>query len=226
MVFTTIVGPFVHTRRVNDDDEHLAVTAGRAAAIANVTPRRLTAWERTGLVTPAVQHRFSARNEVRLYSLRELIELRVISLLSEQVSVPAIRSVVRYLRDIAFDVSEVRFATDGKDGKHVYFQLPDSTWSEGRAPAQILIPRVIPLQEIRQSVTEAARNRERQAGKIVKARKVRHSRPVLEGTRVPVAAVQRWLDSGATDERILAAYPDLEVADLDAVRNARAAAAS
>lgn len=218
------VGALVHTADVDGAlDEQLAVTASRAARIAGVSPRRLAAWADRGLVTPEMQHRFSARAQVRLYSLRELTELRVIRMLSDVVSMIAIRKIVDYLRGVDTQVSEVRFATcEGE----VYFQFPDGTWSGSRRPGQLVLDHIIPLRNIRETVAAAVRERDRQVGRIVRERKVRQSRPVLDGTRVPVAAVERWLDSGATDARILAAYPDLEVADIDAVRDTRTTAAS
>ncbi len=214
----------MHTADVDGAlDEQLAVTASRAARIAGVSPRRLAAWADRGLVTPEMQHRFSARAQVRLYSLRELTELRVIRMLSDVVSMIAIRKIVDYLRGVDTQVSEVRFATcEGE----VYFQFPDGTWSGSRRPGQLVLDHIIPLRNIRETVAAAVRERDRQVGRIVRERKVRQSRPVLDGTRVPVAAVERWLDSGATDARILAAYPDLEVADIDAVRDTRTTAAS
>ena len=45
---------------------------------------------------------------------------------------------------------------------------------------------------------------------------VMSGKPCVRGMRVTVANVLRLLASGHTSQRILAAYPDLEPADIDA----------
>jgi len=45
------------------------------------------------------------------------------------------------------------------------------------------------------------------------------SKPIFAGTRIPVETVQRYLDAGCDTETILAEYPSLTVADVEAARN-------
>jgi uncharacterized protein (DUF433 family) len=49
------------------------------------------------------------------------------------------------------------------------------------------------------------------------------SKPLVAGTRVPVATVQRYLDAGKSIEDVLAAFPVLEKADVEVIRRARVA---
>ena len=44
--------------------------------------------------------------------------------------------------------------------------------------------------------------------------------PVFKGTRIPLAAVCRFIARGATDVEIMAAYRDLNTADIDMARRA------
>ena len=50
------------------------------------------------------------------------------------------------------------------------------------------------------------------------------SKAVFAGTRVPVAAVEAYLERGLPDERILEAFPELTREDVEAARRSRASA--
>lgn len=53
-----------------------------------------------------------------------------------------------------------------------------------------------------------------------KRRKVQASKPVFRGTRVPVAAVRRYLQAGKTIQEILDAFPSLTEEDITAAAEA------
>ena len=57
----------------------------------------------------------------------------------------------------------------------------------------------------------------------MKRRRVHASKPTFAGTRIPVSAVEAFLQEGASDEDILAAYPQLTAADIAVVRDGDAA---
>ena len=59
---------------------------------------------------------------------------------------------------------------------------------------------------------------------MVKRRRVHGSKPTFTGTRIPVSAVDAFLQDGASDEDILAAYPQLPAADIAVVRDGHPAA--
>lgn len=56
--------------------------------------------------------------------------------------------------------------------------------------------------------------------RVTTAPRICHGQPVVRGLRYPVAMLRELLAAGMTDEEILSDYPDLERADLLAVRNA------
>ena len=80
------------------------------------------------------------------------------------------------------------------------------------------------LEEVRADLRSAVAERHREPGRVVKRRRVLSSKPTFAGTRVPVSAVQAFVDHGASDDDILAAYPQLTAADIAVVRGNRAAA--
>ena len=181
--------------------------------------RQLDYWRYAGLVEPTVSRRLSPRNEVRLYDFTALVELRIVAALREKrLTLQHIRQVIARLR-ASYDrpLSELRFAVHGGQ---LYFQHPDGSWEGGRRPGQLVIAEVILLDEVRAGLRHDLAYDDREPGRIVRRRRVHGSAPTLAGTRVPVSAVRAFLDRGASDERILAAYPMLTVADIDAVRAA------
>jgi uncharacterized protein (DUF433 family) len=89
---------------------------------------------------------------------------------------------------------------------------------------EVRLSEIIMLEEVRADLRRAAAQPDRTPGRIVKRRRVLASKPTFAGTRVPVSAVRAFLDRGASEEQILAAYPQLTEADIVAVRADRAVA--
>ena len=80
------------------------------------------------------------------------------------------------------------------------------------------------LEEVRADLRRAAAERSREPGRVVRRRRVHGSEPTFAGTRIPVSAVEAFLQEGASDEDILAAYPKLAGADIAVVRDGHPAA--
>jgi uncharacterized protein (DUF433 family) len=211
----------MHTEAVDDlpRDDLFAATPDSAARLAGVTLRQLNYWRQIGLIEPAVARTMSPRNEVRLYDFTGLVELRVVAALRARLSLQHIGEVIRRLR-ASYDrpLTELRFAVQGR---HLYFQHPDGSWEGGRRPGQIVLAEVIMLEEVRADLRRAVAERHREPGRVVKRRRVLSSKPTFAGTRVPVSAVQAFVDHGAADDDILAAYPQLTAADIAGPRQPR-----
>jgi uncharacterized protein (DUF433 family) len=200
------------------DEQLLAVTRDTAAKIAHLTHRRVDYWAETGLVSPSVDRKLSPRRRVRLYGFLDLIALAVAAELTERgASLQHVRQIVRRLkaRGYKHPLTELKYATAGKQ---IYFQLEDGTWEGGLRPDQIVFHQVLNLQPIRNRIARAVARDHQQVGRIEKRRGVRGSKPVLAGTRIPVASVQRYLEAGRSTADVLEAYPDLTEADIEAVR--------
>jgi uncharacterized protein (DUF433 family) len=215
----------VHTGAVDDlpRDDLIAATPEVAARLAGITVRQVNYWREIGLIEPAMVRRISARNEVRLYDFTGLVELRIVGALRNRLSLQHIRQVINRLR-ASYDrpLTELRFAVQGHN---LYFQHPDGTWEGGQRPGQIVLAEVIMLEEVRAELRRAAAQRHREPGRVVKRRRVHASKPTFAGTRIPVSAVEAFLHDGASDEEILAAYPQLTAADIGVVRDGHATTA-
>jgi DNA-binding transcriptional MerR regulator len=202
----------------------LAIPDKRAASLARVSMRRLRYWEQVRLVTPSIRRELSRRNTVRLYTFQDLLELLVVAELRHRpgISLQHIQRLVGHLHQqgYAAPLRELRFATRGGD---IYVQHPDGSWSGDPLPDQVIFHQVITLEPLRAKIEGIGRRDPRAAGKVVHRRGVHASKPIFAGTRITVAAVQRYLRAGYDEAAILEEYPSLTAADIDAARHHPAA---
>lgn len=206
-------------------EDTLAFSDKRAAQLAGISMKQLRHWEKTELVVPSVRQQISARNTVRLYSFRDLLELLVVAELRHRpgISLQHIRRLVGYLRSRAFEapLSELKFATHGSD---IYINYPDGSWSGDPCPGQLIYRQAIALDEVAAKIDRATGRDPGAAGQVTSRRGVRHSQPVFAGTRIPVATVRRYLEAGYDTAAILLEYPTLTPADVEAARRRSSAA--
>ncbi len=87
----------------------------RAADIVGITYRQLDYWARTDLVKPSVA-KAEGSGSRRLYSYRDLLELKVIkSLLDAGIRLESVREVFHYLRDqLGEDVASANLVISGQ----------------------------------------------------------------------------------------------------------------
>jgi uncharacterized protein (DUF433 family) len=207
-------------------DELVGVPARSAARIASVSLRRLQHWEQNGLVQPSVRRDLSKRNVVRIYAFDQLVELLVVRELEDRkMHVRHIRAVVEKVRGPEYSrpLSQLRWAVGA--GK-IYFQHSDGTWGGEERRGQTVMEDMLDLDRIRAAVREGVRKirANNSAGQIEKRRGVVGSKPVFEGTRTPVAAVQVYLRRGIAPNDILKAFPHLSLADVQAAQERLGAA--
>ncbi len=201
-----------------DEEQLVALTRDKAAAIAGITERQVDYWSRTGLVRPAIDRRLTPQRPVRLYGYVDLMSLMVAAELRRRgVSLQHIRKVVEFLRARGYErpLTQVAFATLGGE---VYLQHPDGTWESSLRPDQVVIHQVIDLEPLRARIRSTTTREPSRVGQTERRRGVMGSKPVIAGTRVPVDTVRRYLKRGATTEQVLGAFPVLQREDVEAVR--------
>lgn len=88
----------------------------KAAAVVGITYRQLDYWARTDLVRPSLADA-SGSGSRRLYSYRDLLELRVVkSLLDAGIRLESVRSVFDYLRQhVDTDIGSAHLVINGGD---------------------------------------------------------------------------------------------------------------
>src|SRR3982751_6572883 len=86
----------------------------KAATIVGITYRQLDYWARTDLIRPSLADA-SGSGSRRLYSYRDLLELKVIkTLLDAGIKLESVRTAFEYLRDqLGEDVASAQLVIDG-----------------------------------------------------------------------------------------------------------------
>jgi uncharacterized protein (DUF433 family) len=128
---------------------------------------------------------------------------------------------VAHLRDRGYaePLTQVRYATHRTRRTSVYFQHDDGSWESDVAPDQLVIHEAIDLAPLKARIQIAGDRDPHSVGRIDRRRGSLGSKPLIAGTRIPVDTVRRYLDHGATVDDVLAAYPMLKPADIEAVRS-------
>ncbi len=206
-----------------DFDESLIVfSRERAAELSGLRQGTLDYWRRTGLIVPTTDRRLSSQRPVRLYSFVDMMSLMVVAQLrARKVSLQRVRRVVRELKETGYErpLVELVFGVQRRTKRwSLYFQHEDGSWAGEREPAQLVMRETLDLAEIRARLHNSRRRDPADVGRVETRRGALGSKPLLAGTRVPVATVQRYLAGGVADSEILVAFPVLELADIEAAR--------
>ncbi len=91
-----------------------AFTITEVSRIVDVTPRRLTYWDSTGLLKPGLKSA-SGRGSRRLYSFQDIVEVKIIiSLLSSSLSLQRIRNSLNFMRELPEPLTDMVIVTDGE----------------------------------------------------------------------------------------------------------------
>jgi uncharacterized protein (DUF433 family) len=199
-------------------------TTDQVLRLTRISRRRLGYWLDHGILAADVDEA-RGRGHVRLWSFRNLVEVRVALWLRDKVSLQLIRAIVGKLRaqeelehpltDVSFGVVETSRKARRQD---VVIQRPDGsweTWAEGQKVMEVTVPLRRFAEELRQAA-DADRRARRRVGTVERRRGALGSTAVLAGTRVPVSAIRSLNEAGWSTERIVENYPGLEAADVAA----------
>jgi len=101
---------------VTSDAAEPGFSGTKAAKIVGISYRQLDYWARTDLVRPSLSDA-SGSGSRRLYSYRDLLELRVIkSLLDAGIKLESAREAFRYLREhVGTDIASAHLVISGSD---------------------------------------------------------------------------------------------------------------
>jgi uncharacterized protein (DUF433 family) len=192
----------------------LAFTAREAQGVTGLSNRRLQYWDEIDFIRPSVAAR-QGRGWPRLYSFRDLIQLRIAAQLRGQLSLQALQRLKAAL-DVDAPFAELRFAVLG--GNEVVYLGPTGQAEAVMTPGQIVLTFDVPLQEIRADLQGRVRElrTRHHVGEVSRTRCVMGSKPVMRGTRITPASIVRMLADGWTEDRVLDEFPDLVPADIAA----------
>lgn len=213
-----------------NDNVIRAFSADHVVRLTGLTTRQLREWDETGFFKPQYAHENRRSPYSRIYSFRDVVGLRVVSVLRNKYKVS-----MQHLRKVAETLSKKDYAFWGQEilyvlNREVYFHEPGTQRVRSIVKGQYAVP--IPLEPIIGEMrTAAAKLKERtteKIGKIERHRLVMHNSPVIAGTRIPTGAIRRFKDAGYSVEGIMKEYPSLTRTDIEAAlafekKNKRAA---
>lgn len=208
--------------RTNDRSEVVlrAFSVEHAARITGLSKARLTRWDRLGFFSPEHADEEDRGNPYgRVYSFNDLVGLRTLAVLTDQHHVK---------------LEELRRAHDGliERSNRPWSDIPLSVCKgqvvfdldnepRNASDGQKVLKHV-PLPRIADEVAERAaalRKRDKaQVGVIEQHKFIAHNARVLAGTRIPVSAVESFINAGFSDDAIVEEYPTLTTFDVSTVR--------
>jgi len=184
---------------------------------------------RSGLVKASLNGSLAQKDSfTNIYSYKDLLRLRVLAQL---------RNVFGVLPAELKRAGKILERKLGKDAwvntklwvrnRKVVFVEPESLKhreiSSGQYVAEIALEVV--TKSAQEDIKRLNRRGKSEYGKIVKIRQLKSSANVFAGTRIPVSAIQQFIDAGQSDDKILAEFPSLNILDVTVARKMKREAA-
>ncbi|CAA7619380.1 DUF433 domain-containing protein [Magnetospirillum sp. UT-4] len=194
-----------------------AFTAEQVVRLTGLSKRQLAEWDRIGFFAPqyAVEDRRSHFS--RIYSFKDVVGLRTISLLRGGYAVP-----LKHLKEVAAELSK-RMATWADVRLYVWnrqvcWDDPETGKPIGVTSGQYALLEISDIMtEMRQEAERLNRRDQSEIGKIERHRYVAHNAAVVAGTRIRVSTIMRFVEAGYTASAIVAEFPSLTEADVEGV---------
>lgn len=190
-----------------------------AVRLTGVSKSQLRYWNRTDFFSPTYCDGRGAFS--RVYSFGDIVSLKVLNTLRNQfrVSLPHLRDVKEKLESLG-----VECWTGAKlyvVNKKVIWQEAGDDIPQEVASGQFIAP--VSLDDVmahtQHDIDKIGARDKDSYGKIKKSRFVSHNAPVVAGTRIRVSAIRAFADAGYSPKDIVAEYPDLTEADVEAALN-------
>lgn len=194
-----------------------AFSAEQVVNVTGLTERQLAYWDKTGFFRPQYASEDRRSPYSRIYSFADLVGLRTLSVLmnGHNVTMHELKRVASRLSRLSnHPWSEIKF---GVWKRKVQWIEPDTGLPAGVSDGQYLMVEMFDIiSAMRDEVLRARTRRPEEYGQVSKHRFVVHNQPVMAGTRIPVRAIVRFAEAGYSADQIVAEYPSLTVADVEA----------
>lgn len=197
----------------------MAFSVDHAARVTGLSKSRLTRWDKRGFFSPEHMDEEDRGNPyARVYSFNDLVGLRTLAILTDEYNVP-LSELERAAPELEKRATRPwsRLALAVVKRKVVF----DLETAPRDADGQ-LIGKFIPLGPIASRVADDAnrlRTRDKdRIGQLERRRFIAHNKPVIAGTRIPVAAIESFIKDGYSDKAIMENYPTITRDDIAAVR--------
>ncbi|WP_159727783.1 DUF433 domain-containing protein [Methylosinus sp. Ce-a6] len=193
-----------------------AFTEDQVTRLTGISQRQLRYWASDSFYKPSIKVDTTDIDGLRLYSFRDLVCLKVINALRNDVKIP-----LQELR-----ATKERLAHLGDDlwakttlyvlGKKVVFENPETGEKEEVSSGQgvLQIPLVVVTGQMADAVRAMRQRKDGSFGKIEQKRGIAQNQAVIAGTRIPVRSIQAFAKAGYTVEEINKQYPTLTKDDI------------
>lgn len=206
---------------VDDDVVVGAFSEEHASRLSGVSLHQLRHWDTIGFLQPSLSAEDRREAYSRVYSFRDIVSLRVLNDLRNDKGIS-----LQHLRTVANKLSHLGEERWTKTvlyvlGKRVVFDNPRTNLREEVVSGQRVldIPLRIAISDTRRAIHDLNNRGQGDFGTVVRGRFLQQNEPVFSKTRIPVAAIQRFLAAGYSVEKILCEYPELTTSDVEAARN-------
>jgi uncharacterized protein (DUF433 family) len=206
---------------VSQDNLMGAFSEADAARLSGLTVGQLRSWDRKGFFQPSYAESDRRLPYSRIYSFRDIVALRVLGQLRKVHKVP-----LQHLRKVSERLAHLGDAkwtatTLYVLGNRVVFTNPRSDRREEVVSGQRVfdIPLWVVISDTKNAIANLNQRSKSEVGRVVHGKFTLQNEPVFEGTRIPVSAVQRYLESGFSPEAIIREYPDLTFSDIETARS-------
>jgi DNA-binding transcriptional MerR regulator len=206
---------------VGQDQVIGAFSEADAARLSGLTVGQLRSWDRNGFMLPSYAETNRSLPYSRVYSFRDIVSLRVLGQLRNVYKVPfqhlrKVSEVLAHLGDSKWTATTLYVL-----GKRVVFTDPRTDERVEVLSGQRVfdIPLRVAISDTRKAIANLNERGDSVMGKVVHGKFTLQNEPVFEGTRIPVAAVKRYLDAGYSPDAVMREFPDLTPADIETARS-------
>jgi len=194
--------------------------------LTGVSVRQLRYWDSDGFFSPSFGYEDRSKPYSRLYSFRDLVALKVLNGLRNEVKVP-----LGHLREVKERLLSLGERLWGETtlyvhNKHVVFVNPETDTLEEVVSGQgvLQIPLLVASANMREAIRLLNQRKPETIGKFEKKRNVADNQLVIAGTRIPVQNIKAFAAQGYSVDQIKLEYPTLTEEDIRAAINYHAAA--
>jgi len=186
--------------------------------LTGLTKVQLRYWDRTDFFSPKFADENRRRAYSRIYSFKDIVALRTLSVLRNQYSVPLqhLRKVAEKLSHLADDlwIGTTLYVLN----KKVIFHEPETGLPQEVVSGQYVIGLLLKtiISDTAKDVEKMRHRDPEKVGRVERSRYISHNAWVIGGTRIPTAAIRRFKEEGYSTDQIIAEYPDLTPRDIEA----------
>jgi DNA-binding transcriptional MerR regulator len=201
---------------VNIDSVIAAFTSDQVSNLTGLSITQLRYWDEIGFFKPQHVAENTRTPYSRIYSFKDIVGLRVISILKNayKVTMPNLKAAATKLeKHSSHPWSDMKLSVWKNQ---VTWINPETQKHEAVADGQGVVFDLISVVEDMRNKVELLKVRSTdEVGKSQRNRYIAHNAEVFAGTRIPIDTVRRFYNAGYNVDTILQEFPTLERGDVE-----------